>query len=103
MNSSPTPTQRIQSVDLLRGVVMMVMALDHVRDFFHWAAMSGSATDLATTRNARASADHRSERVVGELDKGESGQFPGAVYELRVIHPEPCLLDRYVQCCWAGT
>ena len=24
--------------------------------------------------------------VVGELDKGESGPFPGAVYELRVIH-----------------
>jgi catechol 2,3-dioxygenase-like lactoylglutathione lyase family enzyme len=26
------------------------------------------------------------ERIVGELDKGESGPFPGAVYELRVIH-----------------
>ena len=25
-------------------------------------------------------------RIVGELDKGESGRFPGAVYELRVIH-----------------
>jgi hypothetical protein len=24
--------------------------------------------------------------MVGELDKGESGAFPGAVYELRVIH-----------------
>ena len=24
--------------------------------------------------------------IVGELDKGESGPFPGAVYELRVIH-----------------
>jgi uncharacterized membrane protein len=64
-------------VDLLRGVVMMVMALDHVCDFFHSAAMSGSPTDLATTRNELASADHRSERTVGELDKGESGLFPG--------------------------
>ena len=26
------------------------------------------------------------ERIVGELDKGESGSFAGAVYELRVIH-----------------
>jgi hypothetical protein len=25
-------------------------------------------------------------RFVGELDKGEIGPFPGAVYELRVIH-----------------
>ena len=24
--------------------------------------------------------------MVGELDKGESGPFPGAVYELCVIH-----------------
>jgi uncharacterized membrane protein len=52
-------------VDLLRGVVTVVMALDHGRDFFHSAAMRGSPTDLATTRNALASADHRSERMVG--------------------------------------
>jgi hypothetical protein len=26
-------------------------------------------------------------RIVGEMDKGESGPFPGAVYELRVIRP----------------
>src|ERR1035438_4046336 len=25
-------------------------------------------------------------RIVAELDKGESGPFPGAVYELRVIY-----------------
>ncbi|HEX8029042.1 MAG TPA: heparan-alpha-glucosaminide N-acetyltransferase domain-containing protein [Vicinamibacterales bacterium] len=40
---------RLASVDALRGMVMIVMALDHVRDFIHRGAMSGSPTDLATT------------------------------------------------------
>lgn len=40
---------RVGSVDALRGLVMIIMALDHVRDFIHRGAMSGSPTDLATT------------------------------------------------------
>ena len=40
---------RLASVDALRGLVMIVMALDHVRDFIHRGAMSGSPTDLAAT------------------------------------------------------
>lgn len=42
--------QRLASVDALRGLVMIIMALDHVRDFIHAGAMTGaSPTDLATT------------------------------------------------------
>jgi uncharacterized membrane protein len=48
---SPAPARagRLAAVDALRGLVMIIMALDHVRDFVHRGAMSQSPTDLATT------------------------------------------------------
>jgi len=41
--------KRVKAIDALRGAIMIVMALDHVRDFIHRAAMSSSPTDLART------------------------------------------------------
>ena len=45
----PTGTYRVESIDLLRGLIMIVMALDHVRDYFHAGAFTGDPLDLNTT------------------------------------------------------
>jgi uncharacterized membrane protein len=44
--------KRIQSIDFVRGLVMVIMALDHVRDFMHVHSIDQSPTDLATTTPA---------------------------------------------------
>lgn len=41
--------RRVTAVDALRGLVMIIMALDHTREFLHADAMHFSAEDLART------------------------------------------------------
>jgi uncharacterized membrane protein len=41
--------KRIYSIDFTRGLVMIIMALDHVRDLIHRSSVIHSPTDLSTT------------------------------------------------------
>jgi uncharacterized membrane protein len=49
MQSTPTITKRINSIDILRGIAMVIMALDHVRDYVHFTANTDDPLNFATT------------------------------------------------------
>ena len=48
-NPATHKTSRVDSVDLLRGIVMVIMLLDHTRDFVHSQALQFDPTDMTRT------------------------------------------------------
>src|SRR5882724_6011484 len=45
----PARSNRIQSIDILRGIVMIIMAIDHTRDYFHFPAPFADPLDPNST------------------------------------------------------
>ncbi len=52
MQQSLSPSKRIESIDIIRGLAMVIMALDHVRDYVHVSANTDDPLNLATTSPA---------------------------------------------------
>ena len=50
--NSPMKGKRIESIDLLRGIVIIIMALDHVRDYFHADNFLYEPNDMSQTNAA---------------------------------------------------
>ena len=51
-SAAPAPRPRLDAIDLLRGIVMVIMVLDHTRDFAFAGTLHFNATDLDHTTPA---------------------------------------------------
>lgn len=49
MQTTLHASKRIESIDIVRGIAMVIMALDHVRDYFHISANIDDPLNLDTT------------------------------------------------------
>lgn len=49
MQQKLTANKRIESIDIIRGIAMVIMALDYTRDYFHITANIDDPLNLATT------------------------------------------------------
>lgn len=49
MNPAKPLKYRVESIDILRGIIMLVMTLDHCRDFLHFQGPQYNPTNMATT------------------------------------------------------
>src|SRR5213078_5087041 len=52
LHPEPIKGRRVDSIDLLRGIVMVIMMLDHTRDFIHSGALLFDPLDLSRTTTA---------------------------------------------------
>jgi uncharacterized membrane protein len=52
LHPEPVAKRRIDSIDLLRGIVMVVMMLDHTRDYLHSGALLFDPLDFSKTTTA---------------------------------------------------
>ena len=47
--AAPASRARVDSIDIMRGLIMVIMALDHIRDYFHNQSQLFDPTNLART------------------------------------------------------